>query len=87
MSLKRFKQLKPAWQKLFLEAALKAAAFERKVIRDNEAKQLKDLKLQGMVVTEVDKAIFVKAMAPVYTKFSKKYPGWKGILEKIRATE
>ena len=46
MSLKKFKGLKPAWQKLFLKAALQAAAFERKVIRDNEAKQLKDLKAQ-----------------------------------------
>jgi TRAP-type C4-dicarboxylate transport system substrate-binding protein len=44
MSLKRFKQLKPEWQKLFLKAALGAAAFERKIIRDNEARQLKLLR-------------------------------------------
>lgn len=87
MSLKKFEQLKPVWQKLFLQAALKAAAFERKVIRDNEAKQLQDLKSQGMVVTTVDKTIFVDAMAPVYKKFSKKYPRWESILTRIRATE
>jgi len=87
MSLKKFKELKPAWQKLFMEAALKAAAFERKLIRDNEARQLKDLKSQGMVVTTVDKAIFVEAMTPVYKKFSKKHPAWKGILKKIRGTK
>jgi tripartite ATP-independent transporter DctP family solute receptor len=87
MSLKKFKGMEPAWQKLFIEAALKAAAFERKLIRDNEARQLKDLKSQGMVVTTVDKAIFVEAMAPVYKKFSKKHPDWEGILKKIRGTK
>lgn len=86
MSLKKFKQLKPEWQKLFFEAAIKAAAFERKIIRDNEAKQIEEIKAQGMVVDTVDKAIFIEAMAPVYNKFYEKYPGWKGIVEKIRAT-
>jgi len=86
MSLKKFGQLKPALKKLFLKAALKAAAFERKVIRDNEARQLKELKNQGMKIDTVDKALFIKAMAPVYNKFFDKYPGWKGIVEKIRGT-
>jgi tripartite ATP-independent transporter DctP family solute receptor len=87
MSLKSFNQLKPEWQKLFLEAALNAAAFERKIIRDNEAKQLQDLKAQGMVVDTVDKRPFIDAMAPVYDNFSTKYPDWKKILKKIRATQ
>jgi len=87
MSLKRFKELKPEWQKLFLENGLTAAAFERKAIRDNEAKQLEDLKAQGMQVSTVDKAVFVQAMAPVYQQFSEKYPGWKAVLDKIRATD
>lgn len=87
MSLKAFKQLKASWQKLFLEAALQAAAFERKIIRENEAKQLKDLKAQGMVINKVDKSIFVEAMAPVYSEFINKYPEWKGILERIRSAE
>ncbi len=84
MSLKKFKQLKPEWQKLFLDAALRAAAFERKIIRDNEAKQLKELKGLGMVVDSVDKTLFIEAMAPVYEQFSQKYPEWKNILKKIR---
>ena len=87
MSLKNFKQLKAEWQKLFLEAALSAAAFERKIIRDNEAKQLEDLKAQGMIVDTVDKRLFIDAMAPVYDNFSMKYPDWKKILKKIRATQ
>ncbi|MBN2126121.1 MAG: TRAP transporter substrate-binding protein [Deltaproteobacteria bacterium] len=87
MSLKKYNALKPEWQKLFVEAALKAAAFERKLIRDNEAKQLEELKKQGMVITTVDKAVFIQAMAPVYNTFYEKYPGWKYIVEKIRETE
>lgn len=87
MSLKRFNRLEPAWQKLFLETALKAAAFERKIIRDNEAKQLRDLKAQEMVVDTVDKSLFVEAMAPVYEKFSQEHPDWKAILKKIRSIQ
>ena len=68
---------------VLLDAALKAAAYERKLIRDNEARQLAALKAQGMVVSEVDKAVFVKAMAPVYEQFGKKYPGWKAVLKPV----
>jgi tripartite ATP-independent transporter DctP family solute receptor len=87
MSLKKFNALKPEHQQAVLDAALKAAAYERKLIRDNEAKQLEALKEQGMVVSEVDKAAFVEAMAPVYDQFGQKYPGWQKVLEQIRATE
>jgi TRAP-type C4-dicarboxylate transport system substrate-binding protein len=86
MSLKKFKALNAQHQQALLDAALKAAAYERKLIRDNEAEQLAVLKEQGMVVSEVDKAVFVKAMAPVYDQFGKKYPGWQAVLEQIRAT-
>ena len=87
MSLKKFKGLKTEHQKVILDAALQAAAYERKLIRDNEAKQLAALKEQGMVVSEVDKAIFVEAMAQVYDEFGKKYPGWQAVLKQIRATK
>jgi TRAP-type C4-dicarboxylate transport system substrate-binding protein len=87
MSLKKFQALKPEHQKAFLSAALKAAAYERKLIRDNEAKQLADLKAAGMQVDNVDKAVFVKAMSPVYDQFAKQYPNWKPIIEKIQATQ
>jgi tripartite ATP-independent transporter DctP family solute receptor len=87
MSLKKFKAMKPEYQQILLDAALKAAAYERKLIRDNEAKQLEALKEQGMDVSEVDKSIFVEAMAPVYEQFGKKYPGWQAVLEQIRSTQ
>jgi tripartite ATP-independent transporter DctP family solute receptor len=84
MSLKKYESLKPAWQALFKAAALKAAAYERKIIRDNEVKQVEALKRQGMEVSTVDKAVFVQAMAPVYAKFYEKYPAWKEMVEQIR---
>ena len=87
MCLKKFKGLKPEYQELFLKAALAAAAYERKLIRDNEAKQLADLKSQGMEISQVDKEIFVQAMAPVYDEFGKKYPAWKEILGQIQAAD
>jgi tripartite ATP-independent transporter DctP family solute receptor len=87
MRLKKFKKLKPDFQEIFQDAALKAAVYARKLIRDNEAKQLEELKKQGMEVSEVDKAIFIKAMSPVYDTFGRKHPAWKDVLERIRATQ
>jgi TRAP-type C4-dicarboxylate transport system substrate-binding protein len=62
------------------------ATYERKIIRDNEQMQIRDLKTWGMDVRTVDKAIFVKAMQPVYSKFAKQYPDWQPIIEGIRVT-
>jgi tripartite ATP-independent transporter DctP family solute receptor len=84
MNLNRFTSLKPEWQRLFIETAVEVAAYERKVIRDNEQKQIQDLKAWGMDVRTVDKEIFVKAMKPVYAKFAKQYPDWGTIIERIR---
>ncbi|UCD71273.1 MAG: DctP family TRAP transporter solute-binding subunit [Syntrophobacterales bacterium] len=87
MCLGRFKSLKPEWQRLFITIAAEVAAFERKVIRDNEQKQIRDLKAWGMDVRNVDKVIFFKAMEPVYAKFIKQYPDWEPIIERIRQTK
>ena len=86
MSLKSFESLKPEWQGLFMETAVKVAAFERKIIRDNEQRQLKDLKAWGMDVRTVDKSSFFKAMQPVYDKYIKKDPGWEPVIKKITET-
>lgn len=87
MSLHRFSSLKPEWQRLFITTAVEVAAYERKVIRDNEQKQIRDLKAWGMDVRTVDKAIFLTAMKPVYAKFIKQYPDWEPIIERIRETK
>ncbi len=86
MGLRRFKSLDPKWQALLIETAVKVAAFERNIIRDNEQKQLKDLKAWGMDVRTVDKSSFFKAMQPVYDKYIKQYPEWEPVIKSIRET-
>ncbi|UCG99793.1 MAG: DctP family TRAP transporter solute-binding subunit [Deltaproteobacteria bacterium] len=87
IGLKRFKSLKSEWQELFIKTAVEVAAYERKIIRDNEQRQIRDLKAWGMDVRNVDKTIFVKAMEPVYSKFIKQYPDWELIIERIGETK
>jgi tripartite ATP-independent transporter DctP family solute receptor len=83
MSLNKFNSLSKKWQELFIETALKVAAFERKIIRDNEQRQLKDLEDWGMDIRAVDKDSFFKAMKPVYDKYIKEYPGWESVIKEI----
>jgi len=87
MSLKRFESLKPEWQRLFVRTAVEVAAFERKIIRGNEQRQLKDLKAWGTDVRTVDKGIFFKAMQPVYDKYTRQYPEWELVIKKIMETK
>jgi TRAP-type transport system periplasmic protein len=87
MSLKRFASLKPEWQDLFIKTALEVAAFERKIIRDNEQKQLRDLKAWGMDISTVEKGNFFKAMQPVYEKYIARYPDWKTVIKNITETK
>ncbi len=87
MSLKKFKKLKPEWQSIFMDSAIKAANFERNVIRDNEIKMIEDLKSWGMQVDNVDKSVFIKAMRPVYDQFFKEHPNWVDLVENIRAAK
>lgn len=87
MSVKKFNKLKPEWQGLVMEAAVKAAQFERNVIRDNEIKMIEELKSWGMQVDTVDKTVFIQAMQPVYDRFLKENPNWAGLVDKIRASK
>ena len=87
MSLTRFRSLKPKWQKLFIETAVQVAAFERSIIRDNEQRQLNDLKAWGMDIRTVDKSAFFKATQSVYEKYIKQYPKWKSIIAEIGKTK
>jgi len=63
---------------------MEVAPNEREVIRDNEQKQIQDLRAWGMDVRTVDKAVFFTAMKPVYATFVKQYPVWGPIIERIR---
>lgn len=85
MSLRKFNKLTPEHQDIVLQSAKDAAVFERKIIRENERKELKQLEAGGMEISYPDKAPFMEAMQPVYDYYADKYPSWKGILERIQA--
>jgi tripartite ATP-independent transporter DctP family solute receptor len=85
MNKTKFDSLKPEWQTIFMEAAREAADIERKIIRDEEQEQLKELKNRGMDIRSIDTELFIEAMKPVYTTFLNKYPSWEAVENKIRA--
>ena len=70
---------------IFMEAAREAADIERKIIRDQEQEQLKELKTRGMDIRSIDTELFIDAMKSVYTTFLNKYPTWEAVENKIRA--
>jgi len=47
MSEKAFKSLPPDIQKVMLDTAIECATFERNLLRDDETKQIADLKAKG----------------------------------------
>lgn len=69
MSKRTWDRLSEADRKIVQEAAAEATAFQRKLAQDADEKLLADLKAKGVQVTEVDKAGFAKATAPVYDKW------------------
>ena len=73
MNLKKFENISPSDQKIFLEAARVAGRYEKQVIRQNEAETLKKLEALGMRVTRPDRSLFRKAMAPVYEKYQSRF--------------
>src|SRR5215213_8663203 len=63
-------------QKIIREAAAEAQVFERKTIRDFDAKALEELKAKGMQVTTLPDAEVTKLREktkPVWTKFTKEF--------------
>ncbi len=87
MSLRRFNALPPDLQRLFVTTAREVALYERSLIRNQEKQQLEELKQRGMVVTSPDKALFRRAMQPVYEKYFAQYPVWRDLVRQIAQTE
>jgi tripartite ATP-independent transporter DctP family solute receptor len=85
MGLKKFRALAPDLKRVLSDAAAASAVFERTAIRENEARQLAEIKDWGMDVRGVDKELFVRAMEPVYDKFVNANPHWKAVIERILA--
>lgn len=73
MGLNLWKQFSPADQKLLVECAQEAAEYERAWDAAQEAKQLKFIEKQGMIVTYPDIKAFRAAVKPVYDKYRPKF--------------
>jgi tripartite ATP-independent transporter DctP family solute receptor len=75
MSKKTFDAMPKADQELFMKTALEVAKFQRKLNRDAEEAKLQEMAKAGVVVVrDVDRESFKKAMAPVYEQFSSQFP-------------
>ncbi len=85
MSEKAFRSLPNDIQKVMLDTGIECATFERNLIRDDEAKQLAELKAKGMQVTIPNKKPFQDAAASVYNEFEGQYG--KEMVDKIIATK
>jgi tripartite ATP-independent transporter DctP family solute receptor len=61
-------------QKVMLDTAVEVANFQRGLIREQEEKQLGELKAKGMTVIEnPDRAAFREAMKPVFEQFQDRF--------------
>jgi tripartite ATP-independent transporter DctP family solute receptor len=74
ISEQRWKEMPKADQDLFVKTAKEVTAYQRSLGRDNEAKQLAELKSKGMEVIEtVDTAPWQAALKPVFDKYAAQY--------------
>jgi TRAP-type C4-dicarboxylate transport system substrate-binding protein len=84
MSLKAFNNLPKNIQKIMLDTAMECATYERNLLRDNEAKQLAEIKAKGMQVTTPNKKPFQDAAVSVYKEFESQFG--KETIDRIIAT-
>lgn len=85
MSDKRWKKLSAAQQKIVKEAAQAATVYENKLVIDNTAKLLEEMKKQGLKVTYPDKAGLAKVARSVHEEVAKTvdYDLYKRILKTL----
>ena len=74
MSPRTWDKVSAADRKVFLEAARKGAAAQRKKVNDDEDQGLAQLEKAGMTVTRtVDSAAFREAIKPAYVSYAKEF--------------
>jgi tripartite ATP-independent transporter DctP family solute receptor len=74
ISMKKWQQIPKADQDIILKTAQEVAAFQRKLNRDEEESKLKEMEGKGLVVVrDVDKAAWQKAMQPAFEEFAKQF--------------
>jgi len=75
MSKKTFDAMPKEDQELFLKTSYEAGKFQRKTNRDAEEAKLKEMAAKGVIIIrDVDRESFKKAMAPTYAAFSSQFP-------------
>jgi TRAP-type C4-dicarboxylate transport system substrate-binding protein len=79
-----WKRMTPETQKIVLEEAKKAQAFQREIAAKVDEEAVAKLKKFGMVVRTIDTAPLSAAMASIYQEFSAK-PGCAGLIDKVQA--
>lgn len=72
-------------KEIFKKAAIVARDYERGLIKSQTDEQIVQLKAKGMIVTEVDKALFQAATEPVYKQFEAEFG--KELIQKIIDTK
>ena len=73
ISERTWKRLSKEDQAGIRKAAVEASAFSRQEVKGNDDKVLAEMVAKGAKVNRVDKAVFRKAMAPVYDTARKEY--------------
>ncbi|MFZ5646911.1 MAG: TRAP transporter substrate-binding protein [Bacillota bacterium] len=74
MSLKKWQAMPKEDQDLFLKTALEVAPWQRNLGRESETKMLADLEQKQMVIIrDIDKAAWQKAMQPAFEEFAKQF--------------
>jgi TRAP-type C4-dicarboxylate transport system substrate-binding protein len=74
MSKKTWDRMPPDFQKVLLDTAVEVAKYQRGLIREQEQRQLGELKAKGMTVIEKpDRAAFREAMKPVFDQFQDRF--------------
>jgi tripartite ATP-independent transporter DctP family solute receptor len=74
ISMKKWQRIPKADQDIILATANEVAKFQRKLNRDEEAGKIKDMESKGFVVVkDVNKGAWQKAMQPAFDDFAKQF--------------
>lgn len=84
MSPKKMDSLTPEQRQIVIDTAKETLAFQVEWSHLNDQKVLTALRKNGKAVTYPEMEPFIKASKPVYDKWFKKYPHWKGWFDEIQ---
>ncbi|HSB69125.1 MAG TPA: TRAP transporter substrate-binding protein [Candidatus Methylomirabilis sp.] len=86
LSRKTWEKFPPEIQRVMLDTAREVAMYERDLIREQEQKELGELRARGMTVIEnPDRAAFRAAMRPVFEQFQNQFG--KDLVRRITDTQ